>query len=249
MDDKAKKEKIIKENKEEIANDSNLTEQTVKQESTFSTKRFLKGNPFKAAYSLISGSKAGKTYTLMTLTFAFIAILIFFAILPTVTSITQIAKKIEDYKVVKEKQDEKLSNLNNLKYTVENPISAGGANEYVDFFINKYFPDSLNEEVVYRDIISFSNKTSTQVEVLKFLGVQNTPGEPKSGKSKASSYQIIVKSITHDNIIKLIKSISSSSHLYTIERISIISPSQMNVQAQEASQFTATINFLAYNYV
>lgn len=213
-----------------------------------SQKRLQSENPFRKVYHYILDNKSRKTYSLITATFAFISILIIFAIYPTLNSISQIVKKTEEYKVINQKQKEKILNFYNLQGQASNGITNNGLNEYISFFDKTFLPDTLNVEEIFTDVINKSTNNKLEIKSLKVSDILNVND---SKNLKAGKFQVIISSLNRSDIQNMISNIANAKHFYFIQKSTIESPLVNNDTkiSPDVYKYSSIITFLSLFYV
>jgi len=212
-----------------------------------SDKKDQAKNPFNNMYTYIFNNNVRRTYTLLTMTFGFISILLLFAILPTIQSISEISKKIEDDKALIAQQTDKLANLNVLELETENTLSNGGLSEYVSYLNDVYIPDKLLEENVYKDLLDRMKISNVNIDSIKTADFKKVQGDVTSGFTFTNAYQLSIHSDKVESINSFLKSIAASKNLYTLQRADILSPVS-KITGTSVSNYICTIDFLAYFY-
>lgn len=206
-------------------------------------------NPFYKVYSYVMENKDRKTYTIPTLTFAFISILIIFAIFPTVQSIAQIVQKIDEYRIVDTKQKDKLKTLVSLDNTSVSSVDTGGLSEAVSFLDDTFLPNDTSEDKIFENLIDLSRANGITI-----ISLKTSPTEVLSTGNikqlKTNQYDLSASSTKKENIQSLINSLLNTKILYKITAIQVTSPSNDGKsQTLEATSYTANITLLAYYYV
>ena len=243
MDDK----KITTEEKVVEQNTNPTTEPEKVSAVPLSQKKDEAQNPFRNAYSYLFQDKARKTYTLLTITFALLAVLIVFAILPTVTSITQIFKKISDYQTIQNQQQAKILAILNLDKQAQNSVSNGGINEYIQFIDSTFLPNDSSQERIYNDLVSKQKEVGSSLVVIR-TG-EDTP-YPGSTHLRSVAYTISLEDKDKTNIDKFLGLLRNSQVLYSISKVDMLSPASTVTSPDDTTQtnYTATITLFAYYY-
>ena len=198
-----------------------IAPETKSSDKPLSQKKSQAQNPFKITYDFLFKSKTAKTYTLLSMTFLFISILAFFAVLPTIVSITEISQKIEEYKDIEGKQQKKISNIFSLSTKAATSISSpGGLQEYIDFADQKLLPNKLNEEDVFENFYKIGKTYNVDITSVK-VQTPGGVGKDPSGLNPRT-YLISASADSRDDLIQFSKTLLSADKLYSIQYMIVI---------------------------
>ena len=226
----------------ESSSDKNIiSDQT--NEKPLSKKTVNGGNPFKQMSSFFSETQTRKTYTLLTITFGFICVLVFTAILPTLISITQIVKKIDEYKVIRSVQQQKVTAITNLGNQSDNILSQGGINEYISFLDETYIPNKDQTFLIYKDLFE---KAATNGVTLESMKTDDLSSAAENITYRA--YTISIKSDNLANMQKMIANVGKSKYIYKVDKVSLTIPNISSSTTSDTS-YSSNITFWSFFYV
>lgn len=154
-----------------------------------------------------------RTYTWLAFTLAALSFFGIFAINPTLSTITELKRKLADMQDVYQKYDIKLKNLvalqNAYKYLSGNlPV------------INNAMPQKPEAPKMVGQINALIKKSHLEITSLRTMGVEITPG--KQSSNKVSSFTFTLQaSGQYEDMLSFIQSTTHANRLITIDTISI----------------------------
>lgn len=162
-----------------------------------------------------------QTYTMLAFTLAALSFFGIFAINPTLSTITELKKKLSDLQFVHEKYTKKLENLNKLRY----------AYNTIKFdlpIITNAMPQKPEVPKFVAQMNALLSRSRLEVTSLKTLGVEITPEKLLSNKKTSSFAFTLEASGTYDDMLSFVQSMTHANRLMTIETVSIAKESKSN---------------------
>jgi Tfp pilus assembly protein PilO len=161
-------------------------------------------------------------YTWLTFTLAALSFFGIFAINPTLSTITELNKKLADMQFVYQKYITKAQNLSTLQdayrsLSLDLPV-------VVDAMPQK--PEIPKLVAQMNALLSRSNLQATS---LNTMGVEITPERQLSNNDASSFAFTLQASGTYDDILSFVQSVTHADRLITIETISISKDAKKNV--------------------
>ncbi len=162
-----------------------------------------------------------QTYTMLAFTLAALSFFGIFAINPTLSTITELKRKLADLQFVHQKYIAKKQSLTALQYAYKSisgdlPIVANAMPQK---------PEVPKLVAQMNGLLSISRLQTTS---LRTLGVEITPEKQASGKKISSFTFTLEASGTYDDILSFVKSVTNTNRLIAIETVSIVKDTKIN---------------------
>lgn len=177
-----------------------------------------------------------RTYTLLGVTFITFALLMWFAVRPTIETILELNNKIKMFKETAQELEFKYQNLLRLTDQYQKPTSEGGYKEAIEFFDVYVLPNTGEIPVLIANINEYSKITGVTLKTIQ-------AGEVKESSSTKSYSFIISVDGSLEDIGNFIGRLEAFPRLLRITNVSIISNSN------EFSTYSADITFETYSYI
>lgn len=160
-------------------------------------------------------------YTMLAFTLAAMSFFGIFAINPTLSTITELKRKLVDFQFVYEKYITKAQNLSKL----QDAYSSLSGDLHI---VADAMPQNPEAPKLVAQVNSLLSRSHLQSASLKTLGVEITP-ERQLSSNKASSFAFTLQaSGAYDDILSFIQSVTHANRLITIDSISISKDGKKN---------------------
>lgn len=162
-----------------------------------------------------------RTYTWLAFTLAALSFFGIFAINPTLSTITELKRKLADFQFVYQKYVVKRQNLSILQ-------NAYGSLSGDLPLIANALPQKPEVTKLVGQMNTLLSRSHLQVISLKTMGVEITPDRQLSSKG-ASSFAFTLEAMgTYDDILSFIQSVVQANRLITVETVSISKDTKKN---------------------
>lgn len=155
-----------------------------------------------------------QTYTMLAFTLAALSFFGIFAINPTLSTITELKRKLADLQFVHQKYIAKKQSLTALQYAYRS-ISGD-----LPIVVNA-MPQKPEIPKLLAQMNGLLSSSRLQTTSLRTLGVEITPEKQASGKKNSSFTFTLEASGTYDDILSFVKSVTNTNRLIAIEAVSI----------------------------
>ena len=162
-----------------------------------------------------------QTYTMLAFTLAALSFFGIFAINPTLSTITELERKLADLKFVNQKYIDKKQSLTSLQYAYR---SLSGDLHIV---VNA-MPQKPEVPKLVAQMNGLLSRSRLQTTSLRTLGVEITSEKQASGKKISSFTFTLEASGTYDDILSFVKSVTNTNRLIAIEAVSIEKDTKIN---------------------
>jgi len=153
--------------------------------------------------------KKVRVYTEIVFSILTIAFFLFFAIKPTVVTITGLIKEINDKKMVTQKLEEKISNLNLAQQeylSVENDL----------YLINQALPEDPQVSVLVRQIEGLCLKTGVSLEGIQYSSLDIRNKIVKNNKPQSIEIKLVVSG-GYQNLKNFLYSLNNFRRIFQID--------------------------------
>lgn len=160
-------------------------------------------------------------YTMLAFTLAALSFFGIFAINPTLSTITELKRKLADLQFVHQKYVAKAQSLSTLQYAYR---SLSGDLPVV----TNAMPQKPEVPRLVGQMNGLLSSSRLQTTSLRTLGVEITPEKQTSNK-KASSFVFTLEATgTYDDMLSFVQSLTNTNRLIAIEAVSISKDAKIN---------------------
>lgn len=193
----------------------------------------------------ITKTEKGKTYTILGLTFITFAILVAFAIRPTIKSIFELNRKITEFKGTAQQLERKSSAIENLRNQYNNSVTNGGYKEPIEFLDSVVIPTTADLPYLYANINKVAVDNSVSINAI------NADNAVANDETFVESGGLIVLNISasgsKSNLLAWVSGLEQFSRPLLIDSI-IISEATSEAEDSTLQQYNSTLKIYAYYF-